>query len=95
MFELAPVIGAAVAKKDDERRERLGLVQRLGDKGSGLAGVVWNGETQIRFEPISELTSGLKMNMEVLRRPQSSVHEEFRHRDLSGPIVWWADTLRF
>lgn len=77
IIDLVPVIGAAVARRGDSKRERLGLVRKLGDRNSGRVGVLWSGESQARFEDLSELTSGFKPGMEVLHRPQSSVHASF------------------
>lgn len=90
MHELEPVVGATVARSEDQRRDRLGIVDKLGDRGSGRVGVVWQDSDQRSWEDLSDLTSGFKTNMQVLHVPVSSVHESFGvgvirgHRRISG-----------
>lgn len=90
MSELRPVLGAMVASRCDKRRERLGQVEKLGDKGSGRLGVRWQGDDETSWEDLGDLTTGFKINMQVMHVPVSSVHEGFGvgvvrgYRDISG-----------
>ena len=77
MNELEPVIGATVARKDDTKRIKVGVVKKFGDPGSGRVGVFWSGEKGIRFENLADLASGLHPRMEVEHQPRFSVHESF------------------
>ena len=77
MSELVPCLGAMVARSDDPRREHVGSVACTGDRGSGRVGVIWQGKERHHYEDTAELTSGFKVNMEVLHQPQSSVHGSF------------------
>lgn len=77
MTDLVPVQGAAVARVDDPRRERIGIIDRLGDPGAGKVRVQWLGGQGAGWEDLADLTSGFKVNMEVLHQPGVSVHGGF------------------
>lgn len=77
MNELVPVLGGVVARQDDARREHLGQVDKLGDRGAGRVGVRWQGAHERCWENAADLTSGFKVNMMVMHVPVSSVHESF------------------
>lgn len=62
---------------DDRRRERIGIIERLGDPGSTKVKVKWLGSNESSWEDLACLTSGFKANMEVLHQPGASVYDGF------------------